>query len=121
MHIGHGDGKQGLQQAGGLYKTPDDWLNSFAGYESSLALIVFASCRSEVIAEHFAGAGAGVTIGFAEKVAKKVCVYLTSRVVHAALNSNGSREVILKAFNEGRQVLKIEDPDAVPVAFCSRP
>ena len=121
IHIGHGDGKKGLQQAGGLYKKPDDWLNSFAGYESSLPLIVFASCRSEVIAEHFAVGGAGVTVGFADKVAKKVCVYLTSRVVQAALDSNGSREAILKAFNEGRQVLKIEDPDAVPLAFMSIP
>jgi hypothetical protein len=120
MHIGHGDGEKGLQQAGGLYKTPDDWLNSFAGYEASLPLVVFASCRSAIIAERFAGSGAGVTIGFAEKVAKKVCTHLTSRVVEAALNSNGSREAILEGFREGRKVLNIEDPDAVPLAFWAK-
>jgi len=120
MHIGHGDGEKGLKQAGGLFKTADDWLNGFAGYEASLPLVVFASCRSAAIAERFASSGAGVTIGFVERVAKKVSVHLTSRVVEAALHSNGTREAILKGFSEGRQVLKIEDPDAMPVAFWAK-
>jgi hypothetical protein len=42
------------------------------------------------------------------------------RVVKAALHSNGAREAILKGFGEGRKVLKIEDPDAIPVAFWAR-
>src|SRR5205807_1591020 len=55
IHIGHGDNENGLQQSGdGLFKSADDWLSSFAGYRSSLALALFSSCRSAMVAERFA-------------------------------------------------------------------
>jgi len=121
VHIGHGDEVKGLQQAGdSIFKPAEDWVNSFAGYKSSLAVAVFSSCHSESVARRFAEAGVGVTIGFAHKVYKQVCVELTSRVVKATLNSNGSRQAILEAFNIGRKVLEIDDKDAGPVAFWAR-
>lgn len=120
IHIGHGDGEKGLQQANGLFKKPEVWLNSFAVYESSLPLVVFSSCLSEEAARCFAEAGAGFTIGYANKVYKPACVLLTLRVVKASLTSNGSPDVILKAFLEGRKLLSIRDPDALPVSFRSK-
>jgi hypothetical protein len=121
IHIGHGNDKEGLQQADDeLFKSAQDWLNSFAGYRSSLALALFSSCRSASVAKHFAASGAGVTIGFERDVHQNVCAHLTKRVVRKALHSNGSRDAILEAFVEGRKVLEIEDRDALPVAFWAR-
>jgi hypothetical protein len=118
VHIGHGDDLRGLQEADDeLFKSAEDWLNSFAGYKSSLALAMFSSCRSASVAKHFAESGVGVSIGFAQDVHKKACVHLTKRVVKAALESNGSRTAILEAFREGRKVLGTADPHALPVAF----
>jgi hypothetical protein len=118
VHIGHGNDTQGLQQAEDeLFKSAEDWLNSFAGYKSSLALAMFSSCRSAAVAKQFAESGAGVSIGFAQDVHKKSCVVLTKRVVKAALEFNGSRNAILEAFIEGRKVLDTDDPNALPVAF----
>lgn len=119
IHIGHGDGEKGLQQANGLFKKADVWLNSFAAYGSSLPLVVFSSCLSEEPARRFAEAGAGFTVGYANRVYKPACVLLTLRVLEAALASNGSPEAILKAFLEGRKLLSIRDPDALPVSFRS--
>ncbi len=118
VHIGHGDEVKGLQQADDeLFKSAEDWLDSFAGYQSSLALAMFSSCCSAHVAKRFAEAGAGVSIGFAQDVHKDSCVELTKRVVKATLESNGSREAILEAFRVGRRVLGTEDPHALPVAF----
>jgi hypothetical protein len=120
IHIGHGDSEKGLQQANGLFKKPEVWLNGFAAYESSLPLVLFSSCLSEEPARRFAEAGAGFAIGYANKVYKPSCVLLTLRVVEAALASNGAPDMILKAFLEGRKLLSIRDPDALPVAFRSK-
>jgi hypothetical protein len=118
VHIGHGDDSRGLQQADDpTFKTADDWLNSFAGYRSSLALAVFSSCYSAPVARRFAESGVGVTIGFTREVHQEFCREVTTRVVDAALISNGSREDVLRAFEEGSQVLSIRDKEAMPVAF----
>jgi hypothetical protein len=118
IHIGHGDAEKGLQQSEDeLFKTATEWLKSFAGYNSSLALAMFSSCCSEEVARQFAAAGAGVAIGFARKVHQKVCVELTKRVVEAAVKSNGERIAVLTAFSEGHEVLETDDPDAAPIAF----
>ncbi len=118
IHIGHGDEEKGLQQADDeLFKSAKDWLKSFASYKSSLALALFSSCSSAEVARQFAEAGVGVAIGFTREVHKRVCIELTKRVVEATVKTNGERSAILTAFSEGRQVLEIDDPDAVPVAF----
>jgi hypothetical protein len=118
VHIGHGDEEKGLQQAEDeLYKSAEDWLKSFAEYNSSLPLALFSSCRSAAVAQRFAEAGAGVAIGFAREVHQKVCVELTKRVVEAAIETNGERGAVLKAFSAGRDILEIDDPNAAPVAF----
>jgi hypothetical protein len=117
IHIGHGKGNDGLQQSGGSFKKPDEWLKCFANYKSSLALAVFSSCHSQVIARRFAEAGVGVTIGFANNVPQKVSVLLTREVVAAALRSNGNREEILRAFHNGREFLMKEYPAAEAISF----
>ncbi|MET0624381.1 MAG: hypothetical protein ABW250_15475 [Pyrinomonadaceae bacterium] len=118
VHIGHGDDARGLQQADDpVFKSADDWLSGFAEYGSSLALAVFTSCYSAPVARRFAESGVGVSVGFTREVHKRVCREVTTRVVKAALMSNGSRESILKAFEAGRRLLSIEDKKAMPVAF----
>ena len=118
IHIGHGDVAKGLQQSDDqLFKTAEDWLRSFAGYNSSLALVMLSACGSEKVAQQFAQAGVGVAIGFAQKVHQRVCVELTKRVVNAALRFNGERIAVLAAFDEGYDVLKTADPEAAPLAF----
>lgn len=120
IHIGHGDAQKGLQQSDDeIFKSAKDWINSFAGYNSSLPLVLFSSCFSQPVAQQFAEAGAGVAIGFAQAVNKRVCVELTKRVVDAALKFNGERAAILSAFLEGHDVLKTVDSEAVPLAFWS--
>jgi hypothetical protein len=121
VHIGHGDDALGLLQSGAKgYKPAEDWLRSFADYKSSLALAVFSSCKSEPVAKAFAESGVGVTVGFRQKVHRRVCAELTKRVVEATLDANGLRRPILEAFRDGRLVLEIEDPEALPVAFWAR-
>lgn len=119
VHIGHGGGTKGLQQAGGAFKTAEEWLKCFACYQSSLALAVFSSCRSERVARSFAEAGVGVAIGFVDDVPKRVCGLLTQVVVAAALRSNGERHEILQAFQQGSKLLAKEYPSAKPVSFWS--
>lgn len=119
VHIGHGRGEEGLQQAGGAFKTAEEWLKCFASYQSSLALAVFSACRSEMVARRFAEAGVGVTVGFVDNVPKRVCGLLTQIVVAAALRSSGERDEILRAFRQGRELLTKEYPAATPVSFSS--
>jgi hypothetical protein len=118
IHIGHGKGEEGLQQADDqLFKSAQDWLDSFAGYKSSLALALFCSCRSDVVAERFAESGAGVAIGYAQNVNTEDCLEMMKKVVEATLKSNGSRLAILEAFMVGRLRQRPGDPNASPVAF----
>lgn len=116
IHIGHGKGDEGLQQAGDqVFGSAKEWLGSFAGYKSSLALALFCSCRSNVVAERFAESGAGVAIGYARDVNTENCVEMMRKVVEATLKSNGSRWAILEAFVVGGD--RQADPDSSPVAF----
>lgn len=118
VHLGHGHEEKGLQEAQDeLFKSAEEWLKSFADYESSLALAIFSSCYSTTVARRFAEAGTGVAIGFARRVHQRTCVELTKRVVEAAVNSNGERTAVLKAFRAGREVLELDDRDASPEAF----
>ena len=117
IHIGHGDDVGRLKEAEETYQPAVQWLNSFAGYKSSLALAMFSSCYSAPVAKRFAESGVGVSIGFAQEVHKKSCVHLTKRVIKAALESNGSQKAIIEAFSEGRRKLGLADPAALPVAF----
>lgn len=116
VHIGHGDGENGLQQADGHYKSAEEWISCFAGYGRSLSLAVFSSCSSSGIAEKFAKAGVGVTIGFKKDVRKDLCGEMAVALVEAAFNSSGDRDRIVNIF----QAVKNLIPDAEPVIFCAR-
>jgi len=116
IHIGHGKGEEGLQQSDDqLFISAKNWLGSFAGYKSSLALVLFCSCRSHLVAELFAVSGAGVAIGYAQNVNTENCVEMLRKVVEATLKTNGSRWAILEAFGVGGN--RQGDPDSSPVAF----
>jgi len=124
VHIGHGNGDEGLQEANGLYRGPENWLKCFAQYNKGLPLVVFSSCKSEAAARKFAEAGVGVAIGFRQTVRRDVCERLTSTIIKAAFDSGGNRKKILEAFSEGKRLLESlyyeGDNAPEPVAFCSR-
>jgi hypothetical protein len=116
VHIGHGDGANGLQQAGGLYKSAQEWIACLAEHHKSLSLAVFSSCTSGDVARKFAEAGVGVTIGFRKNVPKNLCGEMTVKVVEAAFYSGGNRDKIIDAF----QRVKGMFPNEEPVIFCAR-
>ena len=123
VHIGHGSMSKGLMESGParVYKRPDQWLACFESYEGSVPLICFAACQSIEVARHFAEAGAGVVVGFAEDVLLPACRLLAKEVVKAAVISNGNLEKTLKAFELGCSMLYANDYDVVRArAFCSR-
>lgn len=121
LHLGHGDKHDGLGEAvGGTFQSPQRWLECFSAYGSSLPLVVFSTCESTTIAQHFAQAGAAVAIGFDKEVPSEACEYLTSEVIGAALNFNGDCEAILQAFHTGCARLEARGFKGLgPVAFYS--
>jgi hypothetical protein len=116
VHIGHGDGDQGLQQAGGEFKAAEEWLSCFEAYDKSLSLALFSSCRSDIVARKFAEAGGGVSIGFRKEVPKNLCREMTVAVVRAAFESGGNRDRILEAFRRKKERFA----GAEPVAFLAK-
>jgi hypothetical protein len=116
VHIGHGDGVNGLQQADGLYKRPEEWISCMARQDKSLSLAVFASCKSDIMAREFARAGASVTIGFKRGVQKRLSGEMSAQVVKAAFESSGNRDRILDAFRRLKGMLA----DAEPVIFFAK-
>lgn len=116
VHIGHGDGANGLQQAGGLYKSAEEWISCLAEHDKSLSLAVFSSCKSEDVARKFAEAGVGVTIGFKKNVPKTLCGEMTVKIVKATFYSNGNRDKIIDAFQRVKGMFVREEP----VIFCAR-
>lgn len=116
VHIGHGDYERGLQQADGLFKSAEEWIGCFAGHDKSLSLAVFCSCRSDDVAEKFAKAGVGVTIGFKKDVRKNLCGQMAVELVQAAFESSGNRDKILNIFQAKKGMFS----EAEPVIFCAR-
>lgn len=123
VHIGHGSMSEGLQESGpgGDFKRPDQWLACFESYGGSIPLICFASCKSIETARHFAEAGAGIVVGFAEELMLPACRLLAKEVVRAAVISNGNLEKILEAFELGCSNLYANNFDGAGArAFCPR-
>ena len=116
VHIGHGDGLKGLQQADGFFKSSEEWLSCFASHNNSLPLAVFSVCESNTIAWNFARAGVGATIGFKKKVPKNLCGDLIVEIVKAAVESGGDRDTTLDAFGK----VKGKFVAAEPVIFCAK-
>jgi hypothetical protein len=113
LHLGHGDGVGLKDIAGDLIKL-DDW---FAGLQHSatrLPLLVLSVCESAQVARRFAEVGVGVAIGFENKVRPEICRALAEAVVPSALKHGGSREAILRAYNEAFK-------NNGPVAAIARP
>lgn len=122
LHLGHGEGASGLQEASsGVFKTPEQWLSCFSSYGGSLALAFFSSCRSNIIARRFAEAGAGVAIGFENEVPPEACRLLAAEVVRAALRSGGNRNEILSSYHAGCSELVATGYVGIgPTAFYSK-
>jgi hypothetical protein len=115
LHLGHGDGMGLRDIAGDLIKL-DDWFASLRHTTARLPLLVLSVCESARVARQFAEAGVGVAIGFENEVLPEMCRALAEAVVPSALNHGGSREAILRAYNEAfrnnREVAAISKPRA---------
>jgi hypothetical protein len=121
VHIGHGLGQAGLEDASREPVHPDRWLACFGGWKGSLPLAIFLSCSSLPVAECFARAGAGVAIGFEGEVLSSRSRLLAIEVLDAALTSGGRRGPILDAFEAGRDHLKAAGHPSPPIAFYTEP
>lgn len=121
VHMGHGLGEQGLEDADREPVRPERWLSCFGGWKGSLPLVLFLSCRSIPTAECFARAGTGVAIGFDGDVLSARSRLLAVKVLGAALASGGRRGPILEAFEAGRDHLEAVGNPSKPLAFYTEP
>jgi hypothetical protein len=121
VHMGHGLGEEGLEDADREPVHPERWLSCFGGWKGSLPLVLLLSCRSTPTAECFARAGAGVAIGFEGEVLSARSRILAVRVLSAALAGGGRRDPILDAFEAGLDHLKAVQNPSQPLAFYTEP
>ncbi len=117
VHMGHGDGDQGLVDASGQWVAPHRWLDCFKQRHRRLALAVFLSCRSAEVARRFAEAGAGVTIGFEDEVRSDRARRVAIETVRAAVLEPGSRTKILDAFMAEYRMAETPENPSRPIAF----
>lgn len=121
VHMGHGLGEEGLEDAGREPVRPERWLSCFGGWKGSLPLALLLSCCSTPTAECFARAGASVAIGFEGEVLSERSRLLAVKVLSAAFASGGRRGPILDAFEAGLDHLKAVGNPSQPLAFYTEP
>jgi hypothetical protein len=121
IHLGHGEGKCGLWEAGSKVPTPTEkWLQCFHGRQLALPLALFLACESAETARSFAQAGVGVAIGFEGKVFSDRCRILADQVLKSVLTKGWQPQSILEGFAQGRlDLMALEDAAADPKAFVS--
>ncbi len=117
VHLGHGHGEEGLEDAEGRKISPERWIDSFRGRERRMAMALLLSCRSAQTARRLAEAGAGVTIGFEDDVVSNESRSLAAKVVAAALASGGNRAAILATFYTEQKGLTADGSGSRPIAF----
>jgi hypothetical protein len=122
VHLGHGDGANGLEEAGtDRMLTPANILRCFEGRGLNLALAMFLTCRSTLIACLFAKAGAGVAIGFEEEVESSKGRELAGDVLETMLAEGTGQESILRGFRLGCHRIEVQEQlPSLPVAFYPR-
>lgn len=121
VHLGHGRGPEGLEDAERRPVAPRRWLSCFGGWKGSLPLVVLLACRSAETAELFARAGAGVAVGFEGDILSREARLLAEPVVKAALSMHGDRGTILEEFDAGRRHLDAVESRSRPVSFYGEP
>lgn len=119
LHLGHGERGGSLREYSQEFREAAEWLACFSGLpeKRSLALAFFSACHSVEIAQRFAEAGAGVAIGFENKVDPATCQQISVPVTHAAWKTNGDQIAILDAFRRAVAVPTLGIRRAQPVAF----
>lgn len=118
LHLGHGDGS-GLKDITGDPIMLYDWFASLQQSAPRLPLLILSVCQSAPVARQFAEAGVGVAIGFEKEVLPEMCRSLAESVVPAALNYGGSREAILRAYNQAFKHNREGSAISRPKAFYS--
>jgi hypothetical protein len=121
IHLGHGLGEAGIEDAERQPVEPARCLKCFGGWQGSLPLVLFLSCDSIPVADCFARAGAGVAIGFAGKVLSRRSRILAVNVIEAAFRGGGHRDLILQAFDAGRERLDAVGNPSQPFAIYTEP
>lgn len=120
IHLGHGDGVNGLWESGSKEPVPaEKWLQCFRSRNIAIPLALFLTCYSGHIAASFAKEGAGVAIGFNAEVESNKCRVLADQIIKSVLTKGWSRMAILQGFFQGcSDLIAIEDGvSSDPVAF----
>jgi hypothetical protein len=99
IHIGHGNGRSGLQVPDDGSVDVDKWLKSFN--KRHLRLALFLTCDSDVVAKRFAEEGASVAIGFVGEVESDKTWHLAVEVVKAIVAEGTRGGAILAGFGAG--------------------
>ncbi|HKV07118.1 MAG TPA: hypothetical protein VJ725_03205 [Thermoanaerobaculia bacterium] len=123
VHLGHGYGAKGLKQAGqDRPVTPREILRCFRGRGQRVALAMFLACRSSPMAALFARAGAGVAIGFEDKVDSDMGRELAVEVLEVMLAEGMGQDAVLRGFRLGCNRIELQEQHpSWPVAFYPRP
>jgi len=124
IHLGHGTARGGLEEAStgkpgtGRLASPDRWLDCFRVQRHKLCLAMFLTCHSSPIADRFARAGAGATLGFQREVESDMCRELAVEVLKAAFVNGTSPGAILFGFQHGYYRLVVQQTlQSEPVVF----
>jgi hypothetical protein len=99
VHMGHGEGRNGLRVPGDGSVGIDNWLDIFG--ERDLRLALFLTCDSDEIAERFAEEGASVAIGFHGKVESDKTWHLAVEVIKAIVAEGTRGGTVLAGFGKG--------------------
>ncbi len=98
LHTGPGYEGGSLVDASGRQVSAETWLGCFK-HGSRLPVAVFLCGGSAPVARRFAAAGAGIAIGFEGAELSCRSQRLAIDMLHVALQTGGSREAVLRAWN----------------------
>jgi hypothetical protein len=111
IHTGPGCEEPGLVDADGKLVPVETWLDCF-NRGSRLPVAVFLCGGSAPVALRFAAAGAGIAIGFEGAELTSQARRLAIDVLSMALQTDGSREAVLRAWNAGFTTSDMSRPRA---------
>jgi hypothetical protein len=123
IHLGHGNGRYGLQEADtprnpGGFVPPQRWLDCFKVHKPPLAVAMFLTCESSLIAERFARAGVTVAVGFEHEAWSKTCRDLAVEILKGVFVGGTAPGVVQEAFERGCYRLRGQEiRESKPVAF----
>lgn len=118
IHLGHGAGVHGLEDAEGNLATPELWLQCFLERDCDLAVTIFLTCFSAPVALLFAQAGVSVAVGFEKEVESHMCRELAIDMLDAVVAYGTTLPDTLRGFRRGyRRITAQERIRSGPIAY----